>query len=637
MEKYTGCTNPVHSEDAEPQARLFPTRVSEADFQTYKKQNIRIYGYTNRLMTQLSKYMSLSPAVFALFSADGCLLKLYGNPDRMAAVQLDGIAKGTLWSLDCCGGNAVTIGLTSQKATSTVGGQNEHPVLQKYAIYFEPISVIDELYGTGGSRLYGGIAALVPVDRSHPDYQLTVFSIANDLVLHISSGDSYYQMFESITEAFLAFDVNLKSGRVTTLYHSNTVFDVLNIDPVDIYFQPAENLFDPLPDNKELWTVIREGRSLQSKTMELRVRGEEVTCVITTIPYHQPSLNIRGILFLITTPQKIAVQTAQKMGNSAVLTFEDIIGRSPVIKSTIQKSKLLANSDSNVLLLGESGVGKDIFAQAIHNTGKRRHNPFIAVNCGALPRDLISSELFGYESGAFTGAKKSGNIGKFELANGGTLFLDEIGELPLDIQATLLRAVEQKRFTRIGGTREIHVDVRIISATNVDMLSQIEKKMFRSDLYYRLSTLRLQIPPLRERGEDIVILAEHFIRSISRRIQRQTPVILSEDAKHTLLAMPWRGNVRELQNMMEEIVQLSTESVIHSDQIIKASASESFTYEPAPLEHFHTAPKRVRHDLSREDLQAALELFEGNKSKAAQYLNVSRRTLYSKLEKLGLC
>ena len=194
-------------------------------------------------------------------------------------------------------------------------------------------------------------------------------------------------------------------------------------------------------------------------------------------------------------------------------------------------AKAVAKSESNVLILGESGVGKDIFAQAIHNASDRRDKPFLALNCAALPRDLIASELFGYEGGAFTGAKKNGNIGKFQLADTGTIFLDEIGDMPLDLQATLLRVIEQKKFMRVGSSSITNVDVRIIAATNANIQKLIDQKKFRADLYYRLSTLQFTIPPLRERGSDIILLAEYFIQAVSRRINKPNVMTLSNEAK----------------------------------------------------------------------------------------------------------
>ncbi|MFP3153926.1 sigma 54-interacting transcriptional regulator [Lachnospiraceae bacterium ZAX-1] len=302
----------------------------------------------------------------------------------------------------------------------------------------------------------------------------------------------------------------MRTGQVTTTYCNEFLFRLLDVTPIDLYFKPLDRLIDAHPHNVEFWSVIKEHRSITNKNMTLCLSGKKVDCIITSKIYNQRTLNVKGVQFFITTQKQISANVSEKISNSAVRTFSDFIGQSNKVKSTIQNGKIMAQTHSNVMLLGESGVGKDVLAQAIHNAGPRRNKPFVAVNCGALPRDIIASELFGYEGGAFTGAKREGNIGKFELANGGTIFLDEIGEMPLDLQATLLRVVEQKQLMRIGGNKLINVDVRVISATNADMMKVIEQKRFRSDLYYRLSTMILDIPPLRERDEDIILLAAFY-------------------------------------------------------------------------------------------------------------------------------
>ena len=242
--------------------------------------------------------------------------------------------------------------------------------------------------------------------------------------------------------------------------------------------------------------------------------------IASTDAFNQPMINAHGVVFYFTTPQKMTAELSRQVANGAIKTFHDIIGENADLKKLIQKAQRMAQTNSNIMILGESGTGKDVFAQAIHNASARRGKPFIALNCGALPRDLVESELFGYETGAFTGARKNGNIGKFELANGGTIFLDEIGEMPLELQAKLLRVTETKQLMRLGSSKNIRVDVRIIAATNANIDDMIAQKLFRADLYYRLSTMKLYLMPLRERRDDIVPLAEHFIRSISRRIDK---------------------------------------------------------------------------------------------------------------------
>lgn len=204
-------------------------------------------------------------------------------------------------------------------------------------------------------------------------------------------------------------------------------------------------------------------------------------------------------------------------------TFEDIIGESEQIKKVISECRSISNNPSTVLLLGESGCGKELLAQAIHNNSYRKNKPFIAVNCGAIPSNLIESELFGYEPGSFTGSNKNGSLGKFEIANGGTIFLDEIGEMPIEMQVTLLRVLQEGVITRIGGKKPIPIDVRVIAATNKDLKQEVKNKNFREDLYYRLNVLPIKVPPLKERIGDVPILLNHFLKIKSEKLNKPVP------------------------------------------------------------------------------------------------------------------
>src|SRR5207248_1482431 len=245
--------------------------------------------------------------------------------------------------------------------------------------------------------------------------------------------------------------------------------------------------------------------------------------------------------------------------------FPRIIGDHAAIREISQQIQKIAATDSTVLLLGESGTGKELFARAIHHLSTRRELPFVALNCAAIPEGLVENELFGHERGAFTGAGAR-KIGKMDLAHRGTLFLDEIGELPLAIQAKLLRVLEERTFERVGGTQSIDVDVRIVVATNRDLHKAVADKSFREDLYFRISTVPLTIPPLRDRGNDVLLLAEHFLEKFSREFGKPG-ARLSDDAKQRILDYRWPGNVRELQNAIERAVILSDGPLISADTL----------------------------------------------------------------------
>ncbi|TCS80591.1 sigma-54 interaction domain-containing protein [Tepidibacillus fermentans] len=311
--------------------------------------------------------------------------------------------------------------------------------------------------------------------------------------------------------------------------------------------------------------------------------------------------------------------------------FDKIKGKSRIIRETIAIAKKVAKTDATILITGESGVGKELFAEAIHNASHRSRSPFIAINCGAIPASLFESELFGYEKGTFTGASKEGKKGKIDLAEGGTLFLDEVGELPLDLQVKLLRVLQEKRFYRLGGNTPIPVDVRIITATNRNLEEMIEQGKFREDLYYRLNVISLQIPPLRERREDIPELLSLFLEEFSIKYGSPIPKISSK-VMSLFLQYEWRGNIRQLRNMAERLIILSGGEEIEPRHLPSLFFQKGL--EERKKEVF--SPSDSSGNKEEEKIRDALKKTFNNKSAAAKLLGISRATLYNKMQKFGI-
>lgn len=311
----------------------------------------------------------------------------------------------------------------------------------------------------------------------------------------------------------------------------------------------------------------------------------------------------------------------------AIYTFDKILGKDENFIGIVEYAKKISDSTSTILITGESGTGKEVFAQAIHNCSSRKEMAFVAVNCGAIPSNLIESELLGYEEGAFTGAKKGGNAGKFEMADGGTIFLDEIGEMALDTQVRILRVIEEGVVNRVGSSKQIPVDVRIIAATNKDLREEVEKGRFRTDLFYRLNVLPLWLPPLKERKDDIPILVDYYINRISKKLNKNKFQI-SESVMNKFLEYEWPGNIRELENIVELIVNTEkipedilkghTTPVIGKNKIIENSTK----FESMKLE-----------DVEKNHILKVLKSFSGNISLAAAAMGIGRNTLYRKMEK----
>ena len=320
--------------------------------------------------------------------------------------------------------------------------------------------------------------------------------------------------------------------------------------------------------------------------------------------------------------------------------FFSIKGHSASIQAAIHSAQKVAQTDATVLIYGESGVGKELFAKAIHQASRRRENPFIAINCGAIPAALFESELFGYHSGAFTGAEKKGKPGKLELAHEGTLFLDEIGELPLELQVKLLRALQEKQFYRVGGTEPITVNTRIIAATNRNLEKMMAEGQFREDLFYRLNVFSLDIPPLRERREDLPELVQLFLQEYSIAQEQPVPRISSE-VMQALIDYHWPGNIRQVRNVIERLSILQENGVILPEHLPSAIRIVSHSSVPAQAQSDFSLPAPAAYrftsaDHERERIQAALVRTYGNKKAAADLLGISRGTLYNKLRKYKL-
>ncbi len=328
-------------------------------------------------------------------------------------------------------------------------------------------------------------------------------------------------------------------------------------------------------------------------------------------------------------------QAPHRSAFSAKYTFNDLCGSCQAFNEAVYWAQRVAKSDSSVLILGESGTGKELFAQAIHNASSRRGHPFVSINCAAMPRELISSELFGYVEGAFTGARKNGAPGKIELANKGTLFLDEIGDMPLDLQVHLLKVLEDKAFTRLGDSKSKTVDIRVIAATNQDLNKLVREGTFRLDLYYRLNVFTLELPPLRGRVSDIPQLTRMFIKQCAQRLDKQVSDI-SPEALGAFMAYSWPGNLRELRNAVESSVNLAmNEEIMLSDiptAILRATGiqPENAASNSLLLTELNSAGKRAETEMILE----LMERYNGNKSMVAEKLGISRPALYRKLKKI---
>ncbi|UII55262.1 sigma 54-interacting transcriptional regulator [Cytobacillus spongiae] len=320
----------------------------------------------------------------------------------------------------------------------------------------------------------------------------------------------------------------------------------------------------------------------------------------------------------------------QSFDTGVKYSLDDILGSSKQMKSLKEKVKTVASSDISVLIRGESGTGKELFAHSIHQLSNRSHQPFIKINCGAIPEHLLESELFGYEEGAFTGAKKGGKKGKFQLADGGTIFLDEVGDMPINMQVKLLRALQEGEIEAVGSTKPFSVDVRIIAATNRPLEKMMEEKRFRADLFYRINVVPFLIPSLRERMEDLPLLLDYFVQKITKKSGKR--IMKIDNRVNQLFQLySWPGNIRELENVLEASIHLSNDEVISIDSLPEYLQEAHPVY---PLGEKDL--KEMLEETEKRILKQSIEKYKHNKLEAAKALGISKSTMYEKLKKYEL-
>ena len=443
-------------------------------------------------------------------------------------------------------------------------------------------------------------------------------NIKDSLYSYVESYKYVNQIVDSIPLGYMISDLY---GNIEIV--NKQMLDMFGYRMEDIKGKRVLDLFKGWATVKNLITSYN---TFTDEEVLVNAKTNKVRFNLNASPLLNYEGEVVGIIYIFNDVKKERKLANKLMGRQAIYTFDKIIGNDEGFKRLIDFSKEIADSRSTILITGESGTGKEILAQSIHNYSNRREEPFVAINSGAIPKSLIESELFGYEEGAFTGAKKGGQPGKFEIADKGTIFLDEIGEMPYDMQTRLLRVIEEGTISRVGATSQKVVDVRIIAASNRDLEEEVRKGNFRKDLFYRLNVLPIEIPPLRKRKGDIPLLVDYFMEKISMRLNKKK-VHISKTDMDKLMDYKWPGNIRELENLIELIVNVGyiptkiTEGNLESDikKDTNAKAEElSLDY----VEKIHIAK--------------VLKMYSGNITHAAKVLGIGRNTLYRKIKKHGI-
>lgn len=601
--------------------RIFPIRTFyNKEFYHIVEQNSQIIKIARPFMEILYDFLKNSGFSIYLTDNEGIVLTIIGDMDILDDLGKMGIVVGADMSEKSTGTNAIGTALAEDCSVQISGREHFINVYHVWTcsaatIHNEQGDVIGCLNLTGRYQL------------AHPHtlglVVAAVKSIENQLKGEKIQGELFktYQylnkIMNSINSGIFATDTN---GTVTSI--NNSACSMLDINEEDIINKNIDNI---LNDWEYISYNIKLGRDYEDKEIIYpHVKGKK-RFNLNVYPIKNKQNGIIGMVGIFKDIQNVYNLVNKYTAMRATYTFEDIIGKSDKICEIKKQAIGISNSPSTVLIQGESGTGKEIIAQSIHNRSGRRNSAFVAINCGAIPKSLIESELFGYEDGAFTGAKRGGQPGKFEIANGGTLFLDEIGEMPLDMQVNLLRVLQEGYVTRVGGSKYIKVDVRIIASTNKDLKEQVEKGNFREDLFYRLSVIPIYMPPLREREGDIKILIEHFLNIKAVKLGKPLPKI-NHGLYEKLLGYNWPGNVREMENCIENIVNLNgkTTFVFNNNTILSENSKSNNSIECEMCSLAQLEIKAIIH---------CIDKCNGNIAKASKILGINRSTIYAKLKK----
>jgi sigma-54 dependent transcriptional regulator, acetoin dehydrogenase operon transcriptional activator AcoR len=476
-------------------------------------------------------------------------------------------------------------------------------------------------------KIIGCLNLSCPHDKSHEHSLGLVVASVNaierelQLIASLTEKQCLIQQQNAVLELVDA-GIILIDPQGTILTTNRMARDILRVD-ADMIGMPISEM---IPAGIDFPALLKKGTALADQETVVRLKGKQVSLSISTALVRNGAA-VDAMVIRVRESKAILRMVHRMTGSRAMYSFDDIQGTSPELLKCISLAKVASHTNLNSLILGESGTGKELFAHAIHNESNRRNGPFVAINCGALSRDLIQSELFGYEGGAFTGAKKEGNPGKLELADGGTLFLDEIGDLPLDAQVNLLRVLETGEVTRLGGKFTKSIDVRVIAATNKDIYRAVEEKVFRDDLFYRINTFVLKLPLLRERVQDIRTLAGTFLERFSRSLGRSF-LGIREEVLEVFEEYEWPGNIRELANVLDRAI-----AVAESPWICLGDLPPSLQAPTLPRER--RTGEQIR-EMEHERLAELIKETNGNLREVARRMGVARSTVYNKVRSLQI-
>ncbi|MBW2065263.1 MAG: sigma 54-interacting transcriptional regulator [Deltaproteobacteria bacterium] len=605
----------------DPMSKNSPPVLSSKELSKLLKKNAEIIEIARPVIDMVEISVRNTGFIVTLTESQGYVLVVRGDSEILEMARENHYLPGCFRSIEHAGTNAIGLSLVERKPIQVTGAEH-------YNIHHHPWTCSSAPIINRQGKILGAITLSGKSIGKHKHTLALITAAAETIQGRIRERELNEEkhrlssilslIFNSIPDGVIAVNNNFEIVRM-----NKAAGKMLGLEMDSL---TEKRLQDVLRTDPHLMDVIRERKSMTGKEIDFVCPLGHKSYICSVDPLHNDGGKNTGAIIRIARKRTMINLAKSLSGNYAKYEFKDIKGNNPKLKKQIKIAKIASKTNSRVLIVGESGTGKELFAQAIHNHSLRRNEPFVAISCAAIPRDLIESELFGYVGGAFTGARREGQLGKFELANKGTLFLDEINGLPLDLQAKLLRVLQENEVVRLGDTRVTNIDVRVIAATNIDLMSEVEYGNFREDLFYRLNVVELNIPPLRERIEDLEVLVEHILNRLCREMELRKPKI-SDEVIQIFREYSWPGNIRELENCLERALLLAQGKTIRKEHLSARILS------PQPS-------VKLQQGSLREGLQqmieAALARNKGNVSMASRELSISRSTLYRKMKEFGL-
>ncbi len=589
------------------------------------KENEDLIQIAHPIMRSIYSTVEGSGFIIVLTDKEGYIIEEVGDDEILKKAEEINFVKGSLWTERAVGTNAIGTAIFNNKPLQTMG--DDHYCFNHHTWTCSAAPIHDE-----EGEIIGCLNMSGQYLDAHRHTLGVVIAAVETIRKQLALTMSYKLLnvtFDSIVEGLIVLDEKFMVKR------TNQRAEIILGESKEAILRM--NIKETLKNINFNYIVSDYYKVYNNIECEFNLNKKKVRCIVNIVPM-KVNRKFMGVVITFRETKYVHKLVNKVVGYRATYEFQDIIYKSNNMDELIQYGKKAAKSDCNIIIEGESGTGKELISQAIHNYSDRSKGPFVAVNCASIPRELVESELFGYEKGAFTGAVKEGRPGKFELADGGTVFLDELGELPIDIQTKLLRVLDNNKIVRVGGTYEKEIDVRIIGATNKILKEEIRNKNFREDLYYRLNVINLNTIPLVERKQDIEVLAKYFVERLNIK-NRDKVKTINQAYIEGLKEHNWPGNVRELRNVIERDYYFSEDVLIkHNYEINDGTNNNNNDSNNSDLnDNVEKDNQIIPLDILEErSIINAIKHCDGNIIKAAGLLNISRSTIYRKIKKYNI-